>query len=138
MFLEWRTDKMSTKHAEGIATLFQNILTRVLSPESVPVREFKFFTDIDWQRISDWNGPSPQVHDRCIHDIIRDQVVRRPHDEAICAWDGSLSFQQFDHQASRLAYHLRQQGVGPEVLVPLCFDKSVSITCKCSLRCDMI
>ncbi|KAL2783280.1 hypothetical protein BJX66DRAFT_345079 [Aspergillus keveii] len=116
---------MSTKHAEGIATLFQNILTRVLSPESVPVREFNFFTDIDWQRISDWNGPSPQVHDRCIHDIIRDQVVRRPHDEAICAWDGSLSFQQFDHQASRLAYHLRQQGVGPEVLVPLCFDKSM-------------
>jgi non-ribosomal peptide synthetase component F len=53
-------------------------------------------------------------------------VVRQPHDEAICAWDGSLSFQQFDHQASRLAYHLQQQGVGPEVLVPLCFDKSVS------------
>ncbi|KAL3441174.1 hypothetical protein BJX65DRAFT_314060 [Aspergillus insuetus] len=125
MFLEWRTDGMSTKHAEGTATLFQNVLTRVLSPESIPVREFNFFTNIDWQRISDWNSPSLQIHDRCIHDIIRDQVVRRPHDEAICAWDGSLSFQQFDHQASRLAYHLQQQGVGPEVPVPLCFDKSM-------------
>ncbi|KAL2858790.1 hypothetical protein BJX68DRAFT_262327 [Aspergillus pseudodeflectus] len=125
MFLEWRTDGMSTEHVKGIATLFQNILTRVLSPELVPVRDFNFFTDIDWQRISGWNGPPPQVHDRCIHDIIRDQVVRQPHDEAICAWDGSLSFQQFDHQASRLAYHLQQQGVGPEVLVPLCFDKSM-------------
>ncbi|KAL3462809.1 hypothetical protein BJX64DRAFT_288021 [Aspergillus heterothallicus] len=124
MFLEWRTDGMSTKHAEGIAILFQNLLTRVLSPEALPVRDFDFFTDIDWQRISDWNDPSPQVHDLCIHDIIRDQVVRRPHEEAICAWDGSLSFQQFDHQASRLAYHLQQHGVGPEVLVPLCFDKS--------------
>ncbi|KAJ0418108.1 hypothetical protein BJY00DRAFT_315323 [Aspergillus carlsbadensis] len=115
MFLEWRTDGMSTKRAEGIVALFQNLLNQVLSPERIPVRDFNFFTDLDWQRINDWNSPPPQVHDRCIHDIIRDQVVRRPHDEAICAWDGSLSFQQFDHQASRLAYHLQQQGVGSEM-----------------------
>ncbi|KAL2812692.1 hypothetical protein BJX63DRAFT_432394 [Aspergillus granulosus] len=125
MFLEWRNDGMSMEHVKGIAALFQNLLTRILSPESIPVRDFNLFTDMDWQRISGWNGPSPQVHDRCIHDIIRDQVARRPHDEAICAWDGSLSFKEYDHQASRLAYHLQQQGVGPEILVPLCFDKSM-------------
>ncbi|KAL2871703.1 nonribosomal peptide synthase Pes1 [Aspergillus lucknowensis] len=125
IFLEWRNDGMSMEHVKGIATLFRNLLTRVLSPEDTPVRDLNFFTDVDLQRISAWNGPSPQVHDRCIHDIIREQVVRRPHDEAICAWDGSLSFKDFDQQASRLAYHLQAQGVGPEVLVPLCFDKSM-------------
>ncbi|KAL2846707.1 hypothetical protein BJY01DRAFT_247134 [Aspergillus pseudoustus] len=125
LFLERRTDGMSMEHVKGIATLLQNVLTCVLSPENIPVRNFTFFTDMDWQRICGWNGPSPQVHDRCIHDIIRDQVVCRPDDEAICAWDGSLTFRQYDHQASRLAYHLQQQGVGPEILVPLCFDKSM-------------
>ncbi|KIA75536.1 hypothetical protein HK57_00693 [Aspergillus ustus] len=125
MFLERRSDVMSMEHVKGIATLLQNVLTCILSPDSIPVRDFNFFTDMDWQRIWDWNGPLPQVYDRCIHDIIRDQVVRRPDDEAICAWDGSLTFRQYDHQASRLAFHLQEQGVGPEVLVPLCFDKSL-------------
>ncbi|KAL4821204.1 hypothetical protein BDW67DRAFT_179907 [Aspergillus spinulosporus] len=125
IFLEWRNDGMSMEHVKGIAALFQNLLTRILSPEDIPVTNFNYFTEPDWQRISAWNGPSPQVHDRCIHDIIREQVDRRPLDEAICAWDGSLSFQEFDQQASKLAYHLQEQGVGPEVLVPLCFDKSM-------------
>ncbi|KAL4757180.1 uncharacterized protein BDW70DRAFT_163771 [Aspergillus foveolatus] len=125
IFLEWRNDGMSMEHVKGIAVLFQNLLTRVLSPEDIPVADFNYFTELDWQRISAWNRPSPQVHDRCIHDIIREQVVRRPLDEAICAWDGSLSFKEFDQQASKLAYHLQEQGVGPEVLVPLCFDKSM-------------
>lgn len=128
IFLEWRNDGMSMEHVKGIAVLFQNLLTRVLSPEDIPVADFNYFTEPDWQRISAWNGPSPQAHDRCIHDIIREQVVRRPLDEAICAWDGSLSFKEFDHQASKLAYHLQKQGVGPEVLVPLCFDKSVRVS----------
>ncbi|KAL4751934.1 hypothetical protein BDW72DRAFT_192444 [Aspergillus terricola var. indicus] len=125
IFLEWRNDGMSMEHVKGIAALFQNLLTHVLSPEDTPVRNFNFFTEPDWRRISAWNGPSPQVHDRCIHDIIREQVIRRPLEEAICAWDGSLSFKEFDQQASKLAYHLQEQGVGPEVLVPLCFDKSM-------------
>lgn len=127
IFLEWRNDGMSMDHVKGIATLFQTLLTKVLSPEDVPVGNLNYFTDPDSQRISTWNGPSPQVHDRCIHDIIREQVISRPHDEAICAWDGSLSYSEFDKQATKLAYHLQEQGVGPEVLVPLCFDKSVSI-----------
>ncbi|KAI9368786.1 hypothetical protein BJX61DRAFT_546202 [Aspergillus egyptiacus] len=125
IFLEWRNDGVSMEHAQGIAILFKHVLTRVLSPEHIPVKDFQLFTDLDWQRISAWNGPLPQVHDRCIHDIIRDQAVRRPHDEAICSWDGSLSFMEFDRQASTLAYHLQAQGVGPETLVPLCFDKSI-------------
>lgn len=123
------------EHVKGIATLFQNLLTKVLSPEDVSVGNLKYFTDPDSQRISNWNGPSPQVHDRCIHDIIREQVISRPHDEAICAWDGSLSYREFDQQATKLAYHLQEQGVGPEVLVPLCFDKSVSIKSYCLRLC---
>ncbi|KAL2826232.1 hypothetical protein BDW59DRAFT_161069 [Aspergillus cavernicola] len=125
IFLEWRNDGMSMEYVKGIASLFQNLLTQVLLPVDIRVADLDIFTDLDWQRISTWNDPSPQPHDRCIHDIIREQVIHRPHDEAICAWDGALSYRELDRQASTLAYHLQAQGVGPEVLVPLCFDKSM-------------
>ncbi|KAL4933021.1 uncharacterized protein BDV17DRAFT_287381 [Aspergillus undulatus] len=125
IFLEWRNGGMSMEHAKSIVTLFRNLLTKVLSPQDIPVRDLNLFTDTDMRRIDAWNGPPLQMHDRLIHDVIREQVLLRPHDEAICAWDGSLTYEEFDRRASRLAYYLQEQGVGPEILVPLCFDKSV-------------
>ena len=117
------------EHVKGIATLFQNLLTKVLSPEDVSVGNLKYFTDPDSQRISNWNGPSPQVHDRCIHDIIREQVISRPHDEAICAWDGSLSYAELDEKSTNLAAKLIADGVADAgKVVPLCFDKTIWTT----------
>lgn len=119
---------MSMEQVKSISNIFENLLTRVLSPENTTVADLGFFTERDWQRIRIWNEPEPEVHERCIHDIIHDQMLLRPEEEAICAWDGSLSFKEFDRLATQLAFQLTMQGVGPEVLVPLCFDKSVGVT----------
>lgn len=64
--------------------------------------------------------------DRCIQDVIADRVLEQPDSEAVCAWDGSFTYGELDTVTTRLAGRLVQLGVGPEVLVPLCFDKSVS------------
>lgn len=53
------------------------------------------------------------------------QVWRTPDAPAVCAWDGNLTYRELDAAASALAQHLRQFGVGPDVLVPVCFEKSV-------------
>lgn len=115
------------EQVKSISNIFGNLLTNVLSPEHGTVADLSLFTERDWQRIRAWNESDLEVHERCIHDIIYDQVLLRPEQEAICAWDGSLTFKEFDQLATQLAYQLNMQGVGPEVLVPLCFDKSVSM-----------
>lgn len=115
------------EQVKSISNIFGNLLTNVLSPDNRRVADLSFFTERDWQRIRAWNESDPEVHERCVHDIIHDQVLLRPEQEAICAWDGSLTFKELDQLATQLAYQLTMQGVGPEVLVPLCFDKSVSI-----------
>ncbi|KAJ5642798.1 hypothetical protein N7490_006798 [Penicillium lividum] len=51
-------------------------------------------------------------------------VPDRPDAPAVCAWDGDLTYGELDALSSVLAAHLAERGVGPEIFVPLCFEKS--------------
>ncbi|KAJ6076481.1 hypothetical protein N7499_008462 [Penicillium canescens] len=124
MFLEWRKGDMSAEQMKSVANIFEQLLAKVLAAETTAVSQLNLFSENDWQRIRKWNSTIPKLHDRCIHDAIHDQVLSGPDREAVCAWDGKLTFAELDHHASKLACHLRMQGVGPEVRVALCFDKS--------------
>ena len=80
-------------------------------------------------QIHAWNsGNNPFIDgmiERCVHDVIAEQFLARPDAEALSAWDGSLTYHELDIATEHLAARLVQMGVGPEVNVPLCFDKSV-------------
>ena len=62
----------------------------------------------------------------CIHEVIHDQVLKQPHREAISSEEVSLSYYELDRLASILASHLITLGAGPEVIVPICFEKGPS------------
>ena len=72
-----------------------------------------------------WNAelPKPSVN-RCVHELIREQARARPNQTAVYGWDGEMSHAQLNELSDRLGQHLVGFGVGPEILVPLCFPKS--------------
>lgn len=113
---------------KSVAHIFEQMLSKVLSPENTAISQFNLFSENDWQRVCKWNNHVPQLYDRCIHDAIHDNALNGPDREAVCAWDGNLTYRELDESAAKLACHLRMQGVGPEVRVALCFDKSVSFS----------
>ncbi|KAE8394317.1 hypothetical protein BDV23DRAFT_11565 [Aspergillus alliaceus] len=124
MFMEWWNNDMSTEQMKCMSSYFQQVLTRVLAADDVAVSKLGGILDSDLSRVYKFNAVTLESHDRCIHEVIHEQALLRPEREAVCAWDGSLTYSQLDLLASQLAYHLQAQGVGPEVRVALCFDKS--------------
>lgn len=126
IFLEWRNGDMSGEQMKSVSHIFEKVLSKVLSPENLAISQLNLFSENDWQRIQKWNAHTPKLYDRTIHDAIHDQMLSGPDREAVCAWDGNLTYGELDHLASKLACHLRMQGVGPEARVALLFDKSVS------------
>ncbi|QMW46378.1 hypothetical protein G4B11_009833 [Aspergillus flavus] len=124
IFMEWWNNDMSTEHIISMSNYFQQTLTRVLVADDMIVSKLRGIVGSDWDRIYKFNAVTPETHDRCIHEIIHEQALLQPESEAVCAWDGSLSYRELDLLASQLAYYLQVQGVGPEVRVALCFDKS--------------
>ncbi|MCJ1432601.1 hypothetical protein MMC27_001958 [Xylographa pallens] len=78
----------------------------------------------DEQHIWAWNQAVPRTISTCAHSLIEARVSRQPNSPAICSWDGDMTYAELEETSSRLADHLVTLGIGPEVLVPLCFEKS--------------
>ncbi|KAK5637359.1 hypothetical protein RRF57_013071 [Xylaria bambusicola] len=91
------------------------------------VRDICSLTEDDVATISSWNNMAGiDVVDSCVHDLIAKHARQQPDRPAVKAWDGSLSFVELEHLSDKLAYHLANNlGVGPEVIIALCFEKSM-------------
>ncbi|PVH81870.1 nonribosomal peptide synthase [Cadophora sp. DSE1049] len=79
----------------------------------------------DETAITSWNSSRPNVVDACIHEEFEAMALSQPDAQAICAWDGSLTYEELRDHSARLAHHLFTLGIGPEVFVPICMDKSL-------------
>ncbi|KJK79390.1 hypothetical protein H634G_04981 [Metarhizium anisopliae BRIP 53293] len=80
------------------------------------------------EQIWGWNSTAPKSVERCVHDLISERVRAQPNTPAVCAWDGELTYSELDGLATKLASRLRRLGVRPDILVPLCFEKSMWTT----------
>ena len=62
-----------------------------------------------------------------VHRLIEEQVRRTPDAPALVFGETTLSYAQLDARANQLAHALREQGVGPDVLVGICVERSVEM-----------
>jgi amino acid adenylation domain-containing protein len=64
---------------------------------------------------------------RCVHELFEEQVSRTPDGVALVAGEQALSYRELERRATRLATRLRGAGVGPDVRVAICLDRSVEM-----------
>ena len=62
-----------------------------------------------------------------VHRLIELEAARAPESVAVTCSCGSLTYFELNARANRLAGRLRGMGVGPEVLVGLCTDRSTAM-----------
>ncbi|KAH7116165.1 hypothetical protein B0J11DRAFT_593923 [Dendryphion nanum] len=89
------------------------------------IADIETVTPRDLEDMWRWNRTVPAPVEQCVHKAIERLASAQPSVPAICAWDGELTYSELDRLASLLAGHLAQVGIGPDVLVPLCFEKSM-------------
>ena len=88
------------------------------------ISDLHSMTSQDLDQIWEWNSTAPSAAESCITDIIRERSLEQPDSPAIHAWDGEISYRELNRLTSILARLLVERGVGPEVFVPVCFEKS--------------
>ncbi|KAI2479954.1 Nonribosomal peptide synthetase 3 [Pyrenophora tritici-repentis] len=115
---QWNVDKMLHQ--------FSFVMLQLAgADEDAKIATIDAVTPEDRQQLWEWNRDIPPTTERCIHDLFTEQARARPTAPAICAWDGEMTYGELDALSSRLAGHLVELGVKPEVIVPLCFEKSM-------------
>jgi amino acid adenylation domain-containing protein len=73
------------------------------------------------------DGPPPETFDGCIHQLFEEQARRTPDAVAVTSREESLTYEELNGRANRVAHHLVGLGVGPESLVGLCMRRSADV-----------
>ncbi|HKV09944.1 MAG TPA: amino acid adenylation domain-containing protein [Thermoanaerobaculia bacterium] len=80
------------------------------------------------QLLTEWNDTAmTEEGEATLHGLIELQVARSPRAVAVVFEDEALSYAELDRRSGRLAQHLRLLGVGPEVQVGLCAERSLEL-----------
>jgi len=80
------------------------------------------------QLLFEWNQTSESYRSKvCLHQLFAEQAKRTPEATAGVFEDEQLSFAELENQANQLAHFLRRRGVGPEVLIGVCMERSVEL-----------
>ncbi len=106
---------------------WKTLLTGAAAEPGERIAELPVLTDAERNRIVvEWNERRVNYpRDRCLHALIEAQAERTPEATAVLYEEERLSYQELNARANQLAHHLRKLGVGTEVLVGICMERSV-------------
>src|SRR4029079_13838684 len=107
--------------ASRLMTHFGTLLAEVAQRPGRLVGDLELLTAGErHQLLVDWNHTAwPYPQHRLLHELFEEQAARRPEAPALIAGERTLSFDDLNRSANRLAHHLRSLGVGPEDVVGL-------------------
>ena len=67
------------------------------------------------------------MSDLCVHDLVQLQASATPDSVALVSGNLHVTYGELNARANQLAHHLRSLGIGPDVPVGLCMERSVEL-----------
>ena len=122
--LDYWTDSLSSSQARNVGATFVQALTNIIEHPATLVSEVDLVDRSTKDLIWSWNASLPTATVDCLHRRVEKQALLCPKAQAVRGWDANFSYEEMNSLSDCLASHLADLGVGPEVLVPVCFDKS--------------
>jgi amino acid adenylation domain-containing protein len=106
---------------------FQTLLTAIVENPQQPVALLPILTPQErYQLLEEWNDTQVEdPQDKCIHQLFESQVKRTPNAIAVVFENEQLTYAELNNRANQLAHYLRSLGVGADVLVGLCVERSL-------------
>ena len=122
--LQYSSPRIHQMQANHVAESFACALEAIVYRSEQRVREISLFSQLDLWRVSQWNRRIKLPVDSCAHVLFQSIASTIPDAEAICSWEGSMTYGELENWSSGIATNLVEMGVRPETIVPLCFEKS--------------
>src|SRR5262249_52443195 len=150
--LEYRTDLFHGATIERMVEHFQTLLHGIVADPEQRLADLPLLTEAEQQQLLiDWNATTAAYPDQCTHNLFEAQVaqtpdavaivfdppqtkdeVRRPEGTRKDEQDSFIvhrssfivTYAELNQRANQLARHLQALGVGPDVRVGLCLERS--------------
>ncbi|HYO52492.1 amino acid adenylation domain-containing protein, partial [Archangium sp.] len=126
---EYNTELFNRETVARMAGHFQKLLEGVVARPEQRVEELQLLTEEERRRVlEEWNDTRAEYpRERCVHELFEEQVERTPEAVALEYEGTQLTYRELNRRANLLARRLVRIGVGPEVRVGLCLERSVEM-----------
>jgi non-ribosomal peptide synthetase component F len=127
--LTYSTDLFDEPRIARMATHWRNLLEALIADPQQRLSELPLLDAGERQHLLDSLGVEPGEHrlDQCIHHLFAEQALLRKDAPALTFAGQTLSYAELDSRANRLAWMLRERGVGPQVRVGLALERSLEM-----------
>jgi amino acid adenylation domain-containing protein len=124
---QYNTDLFDAATVSRMAGHFQTLLEAIVANPEQRVAQLPLLTEAERnQLLVEWNNTRTEYpQDKCIHQLFEEQVERTPDNVAVVFEDQKLTYWELNTRANQLAHYLQKLGVGPEVLVGICVERSL-------------
>jgi amino acid adenylation domain-containing protein/non-ribosomal peptide synthase protein (TIGR01720 family) len=124
---EYNSDLFERDTIARMTSHFQTLLAAIIANPNQPIGELPLLSQQErHQLLVEWNDTyTPYPQSKCIHELFEEQVEKTPNAVAVVYKDESLTYQQLNDRANQLAHYLQTLGVGAEVLVGICIERSL-------------
>ncbi|OOW02514.1 non-ribosomal peptide synthetase [Pseudomonas sp. MF6394] len=127
--LTYSTDLFDEPRIARMAAHWCNLLEALIAYPGQRLSELPLLSADEQRALQDSLGAEKGAHrlDQCIHQLFSQQASQRPDAPALTFAGVTLSYAQLDERANRLAWMLRERGVGPQVRVGLALPRSLEM-----------
>ena len=124
--LEYATDLFEAATIERLARHFSQVVEQVVRNPEQRVRKLDLLSESERRQVLvEWNDTKREYADqKCVHELFEEQAERTPDRVAVVYEDQQVSYGELNRRANGLAWRLQELGVGPEVRVGLCVERS--------------
>ncbi|MEO8191048.1 MAG: amino acid adenylation domain-containing protein [Acidobacteriota bacterium] len=119
-------DRLAPAVAERLAAYFQTLLDSAAANLQISISELPLLTDVGLREVvAGWNDTAADFpRSRCVHELFEEQAARTPTRTALVFDAEKLTYEELNARANRRASRLRDLGVGRDVRVGLCLERS--------------
>lgn len=123
---EYSTELFEPASIVGMAEQLKLLLAAVVEHPEFRLGQLPLWTASETYRLTAWNTTRKLFSEElCLHALFEAQSLKQPERTAVICDEMKLSYGELNERANNLAGYLRKQGVGPEIRVALCLDRSV-------------
>ena len=127
--VEYNTDLFDPTTITRMLGHFQTLLEGIIADPEQRLADLPLLTAAEKQQLLvEWNNTTTDYpQDTCLHELFEAQVERTPDAVAVVCNGQQLTYSALNRRANQLAHYLRALGVGPEVCVGLCVERSLEM-----------
>jgi amino acid adenylation domain-containing protein len=127
--VEYNTDLFDGTTIIRLLEHWRVLLASIASNPERHLADLPLLSETERQQVLvEWNATSTGApNGQCVHENFEAQVARTPEAVALVFGDEQLTYRELNRRANRLAHYLQTLGVGPDVAVGICVERSLNM-----------